>query len=157
MAYNIADAYSEFKKEMDSYREIYMREGRSEAEFDEVYQFCKTQFLRDMAYYRRTQTLSSGWDDMDDEGQNPLLKEHCDALSVTMPEPCIHQYDWLDQIESPSVYQVLESFTPSELELIDLSIFKKISKAEIARMKGVDRTTISHHISRLLGKIKKVL
>ena len=50
MAYNVADAYSEFKKEMDSYREIYMSEGRPEEEFDELYQFCKAQFLRDMAY-----------------------------------------------------------------------------------------------------------
>ncbi len=152
MSYNMANAYNEFKKEMDSYREAYKKDGRAKEEYDELYRFCKAQFLRDMAYYRRTQPFDPECGVAGEEG---MQKSGLDPADAGMKEPCLCRYEWMDEIDDPVLYGLLNGLLPCELELIDLSVFKKIPKAEIARMKGLDRTTVSRRISRLLSRLGK--
>jgi DNA-directed RNA polymerase specialized sigma24 family protein len=105
-----------------------------------------------MAYYRRTQPLDTERKDAEEE---EWQKDGRDPADARMKEPCLCRYEWMDEIDDPVLYGLLNGLLPCELELIDLSVFKKIPKAEIARMKGLDRTTVSRRISRLLSRLGK--
>ena len=71
MAVNFGHEYLKFEKEQKKLRKEYLAAGMTEAEADEMYDFDKKQFDRDLAFYRRIISLDFVNDDFEQEARNP--------------------------------------------------------------------------------------
>ena len=154
MAVNFGHEYLKFEKEQKKLRKEYLAAGMTEAEADEMYDFDKKQFDRDLAFYRRIISLDFVNDDFEQEARNPLLESNMNTLCV---EPYISvswKYGWLEEIENESLVRAIRKLKLYEIETIDLLI-NGMTQEEAAAFLEIDQSTISYRIKRIREKIKK--
>ena len=154
MAVNFGHEYLKFEKEQKKLRKEYLAAGMTEAEADEMYDFDKKQFDRDLAFYRRIISLDFVNDDFEQEARNPLLESNMNTLCVEPHISVSGKYGWLEEIENESLVRAIRKLKLYEIETIDLLI-NGMTQEEAAAFLEIDQSTISYRIKRIREKIKK--
>ena len=134
MAYNYARERRKFDAEWKRKASWYRKEGMSEESIAEMYRFDLAQFNRDRACESRRRPLETA----------------CGSYTSS-PD----FFDWVDQVENPSLSRKLKNLPVKDKELLTLYIMQGFSQTDIAHMRGVGQPVISRQLARIFRELRK--
>ena len=106
----------------------------NEEDIEAMHSFDLAQFNRDRAY----------------ESHRRPLETACG--SYTCSPDC---FDWVDQVEDPSLSCKLKNLSGQDKELLTLYIMQGFSQTDIAHMRGVGQPVISRQLERIFSYLKE--
>lgn len=134
MSYNYAREKRKFDAEWKRKALWYRKEGMNEEDIEAMHSFDLAQFNRDRAY----------------ESHRRPLETACG--SYTCSPDC---FDWVDQVEDPSLSCKLKNLSGQDKELLTLYIMQGFSQTDIAHMRGVGQPVISRQLERIFSYLKE--
>ncbi|NCC87635.1 MAG: hypothetical protein EOM05_07165 [Clostridia bacterium] len=149
MIKSFATVYKEFNRTQLKRRKEYETIGMTKQQIQKIEDFDKQQFARDIAYMRRTKSLSENVGDFELESQNPLLYSFLEQLSCEMDLLQTSRYWWLEEIEDERLNKKLRKLSDDDLELLTLLIFDGFSQAEVAQQRKCSQRAISKKYIKL--------
>lgn len=153
MGIHFALARRNFQKEQAELRRQYEEAGMTEAQMQEMYEFDLQQFNRDIAFYRRNQSLTACEEMMQEEGLNPLLKKHYEQLTVIQRPSREEKLWWLDEIEDEELLSRLLRLPEEDLELLNKLIFCDYTQKELSAALGRSQSAISQKLKMIRKKL----
>ena len=155
MGVNVEKEYRQFEQEMEWYRKEYLAAGLPEGDFRPLYEFCKAQLARDIAYQKHSQSLCV-CDDYDEEERNPLIQLFPEQLTYEDSSPKISKYWWIDELSNGTLAKRLLSLSDLDLQIIDLYVFQGLNQEEASKVLGKNQVWISRKIASITKKLKEV-
>ena len=149
MIKSFAAIYSEFNRNQRILRKEYKAAGMSEEQIQEMFKFDKEQLARDIAFFRRTQSMPDNIEDFDAESQNPLLNYFLEQLSCEMDLSTTSRYWWVEEIENPALLEKIKKLSDDYLDLITLLIFEGYTQSEIAEKRNCSQSSIAQKLGRI--------
>ena len=159
MKLNYGYEYAKFRAEQKKQREYYLSVGMSEETIAEIEEFDKQEFLRELAYKRNT----IPWDittpfETDDESKNPLYERNFYQLTVSIESNLPPtRYGWIEQIENPQMIDAINQLTKEQIEIITLLVFDEREQEEIAKILGINQSSVSRRIATIKKIFKEFL
>lgn len=159
MKINYGHEYRKFAREQKEQREYFRSVGMTEEAIAEIEAFDKEEFLRTLAYKRNTQPLETlNAFDKDDESNSPLYDKFSYELTVTIDtyKPRT-RYGWIDEIENPLLLNAIRELTQEQIEIITMLVFDEREQDEIAKILGINQSSVSRRIATIKKFFKEFL
>ncbi len=118
----------------------------TKADFDEYYKAYNRQIYLDSSSFRRGDISYNSFDSEDFNGEDFLIDESTDVAEQATLNVM------LDKLN-----EILDYLDDCERWLIDQHFFNEISQTEIAKIHGVNQSSISRRIGKILEKLKKLI
>lgn len=160
MGFNNAFERRKFENEWKKLRIEYAAAGMDAASVEEMYQFDLVAFNSDRRFeeHRQDMPIQEFEDDGDsaDCDKSALLEKFIDRFSVPAKETDdTRRYGWLDEIDSPKLFDALNRLSPEDIELLTLYAFDGYTVIEIAEIKGITHQNVSRRIRCIKKSTKK--
>ena len=159
MKINYGHEYRKFAREQKEQREYFRSVGMTEEAIAEIEAFDKEEFLRTLAYKRNTQPLETlNAFEKDDESNSPLYDKFSYELTVTIDtyKPRT-RYGWIDEIENPLLLNAIRELTQEQIEIITMLVFDEREQDEIAKILGINQSSVSRRIATIKKFFKEFL
>ena len=159
MKLNYGYEYAKFRAEQKKQREYYLSVGMTEEAIAVIEKFDKEEFLSRLRYMEHTQPLSVlNGDGLDDDSTSPLYEKFYDRLTVTIEtyKPR-SRYGWIDEIENPRLLDAIRQLTQEQIEIITLLVFDECEQDEIAKIIGINQSSVSRRIATIKKIFKEFL
>ena len=89
--------------------------------------------------------------------RNPLSLDSFEYEGACLSDRCDHLEDLIRTESHARLREAIEQLTPGQQTLVREIYFEGIGPSEIARKYGVDKSAISHRLSRVHKRLKKLL
>ena len=153
MGIHFALARKNFQEEQEKLRRQYREAGMTEEQMQEMYEFDLRQFNRDIAFYRRNQSLTECVEMMQEDGMNPLLKKYYEQLTVVQQPSCEEKLWWLDEIEDEALLSRLLRLSEEDLELLHRLAFCDCTQKELSAALGRSQSALSQKLKTIRKKL----
>lgn len=151
MGFNYGREKRRFDKEWEQLQKEYAAAGMKEADIVRMKKFDWEWFCSRRSYENHNQALPDETD-MED-GRTILFRKFPELSAEFEHQELSGRYAWLQKIEDEKLYQRLCRLEKKDLELLTLMMVDGYRQADIARLWGCTRSTVT----KRLNKIKKVL
>lgn len=151
MGFNYGREKRRFNKEWEQLQKEYAAAGMKEADITRMKEFDWEWFCSRRTYENHNQTLPDEEDI--EEGKTVLFRKFPELSADFEQRKFSDRYAWLQEIEDKKLYQRLCQLEEKDLELLTLMVIDGYRQADIARLWGCMRSTVT----KRLNKIKKVL
>ena len=153
MGIHFALARRSFQKEQEKLRRQYRKAGMTEEQIQDMYEFDLQQFNRDIAFYRRNQSLTACEEMMREEGLSPLLKKYYEQLTVVQQPSCEGKRWWLDEIEDEALLSCLMRLSEEDLEVVHRLAFCDCTQKELCAALGRSQSALSQKLKTIRKKL----
>ena len=126
--------------------EEYRAAGMTEEAIAAIAAFDLAVLRSDRRFYRHSQALCPG---VGDPGEAP------EPISDGETPPLSGRTDWLQEISSPALLEVLQAQDKEMLEILTLWVFEGYRQTEVARKLGCTPQNISERIATLRRKLRR--
>lgn len=151
MGFNYGREKRRFDKEWEQLQEEYAAAGMEEADIARMKEYDWEWFCSRRIYENHNQALPDEEDI--EEGKSALFHKFPNLSAAFEQQEFSDQYAWLQEIGDEELYQRLCRLGEKDLELLTLMVKDGYRQADIARLWGCMRSTVT----KRLKKIKKVL
>ena len=115
----------------------------------ELYQYDWAVFCRQRSFENRTQPLP--------EEPGNVLYQKFSQLTTGMTDTDLRgRYDWIESLDDGELAGQLKKLSEDDRELLTQIVMDGLTKAEVARLRGVTRQSINDKIQRIKKFLKKV-
>lgn len=149
MGFHYAREKQKFNAEWERLSAWYRAEGMSAEAIRELYQYDWAVFCRQRSFENRTQPLP--------EEPSSVLHQKFSQLTTVMTDTDFRgRYDWIESLEDEELAERLKKLSEDDRELLTQIVMDGLTKAEVARLRGVTRQSINDKIQRIKKFLKKV-
>lgn len=149
MGFHYAREKQKFDAEWERLSAWYRAEGMSPEAIKELYQYDWAVFCRQRSFENRTQPLP-------EEPASVLHREFSQLTTVMTDTDLRGRYDWIESLEDEELAGRLKKLSEDDRELLTQIVMDGLTKAEVARLRGVTRQSINDKIQRIKKFLKKV-
>ncbi len=142
-----------FEKRMEKQDREYRALGMTEEQIKAIHDFDLEVFLSDRRFAEHNQQLDLTTDDMDDEGQCPLMKDFAENLSDQLRLEIADRFWWIQEAEDGCLLKAICEMTETQKLILTLLAFEERSQKEIGQILAKSQQAIS----RQLKEIKEIL
>ena len=118
MEWNNGLERKKFEEKMAKQASEYRRLGMSEEQIQAMYEYDKAEFNRERREAIHNQPLLGSIEDMEEEGQNPLLLRYSDRLSVELEQDEGDPFWWIDTLENEALIKAVRRLSYQEKMLL---------------------------------------
>lgn len=156
MAWNNGLERMKFEAEQAKLAAEYRAAGMTEAQIQQMYEFDLEVFNSNRRFAEHTQQFPESPFEDGDEGQSPLYEKFPEALTVTMGLPVgSDRFSWIDEIDNEQLVERLKRLSAEELDLITRIAMDEQTQSEVAAELGVNQSTISRRLEKIIKILKK--
>ena len=156
MAWNNGLERMKFEAEQARLAAEYRAAGMSEEQIQQMYEFDLEVFNSNRRFAEHTQQFPESPFEDGDEGQSPLCEKCSEALTVTMDLPIGNdRFSWIDEIDDEQLVQRLKLLSVEELDLITRIAMEEQTQTQVATEFGVNQSTISRRLEKIIKILKK--
>ena len=149
MGFHYAREKQKFDAEWERLSAWYRVEGMSAEAIRELYQYDWAVFCRQRSFENRTQPLP--------EEPASVLHQKFSQLTTVMTDTDLRgRYDWIESLDDDELAGRLKKLPADDRELLTQIVMDGLTKAEVARLRGVTRQSINDKIQRIKKFLKKV-
>ena len=149
MGFHYAREKQKFDAEWERLSAWYKAEGMSAEAIKELYQYDWAVFCRQRSFENRTQPLP--------EEPASVLHQKFSQLTTVMTDTDLRgRYDWIESLDDDELAGRLKKLPADDRELLTQIVMDGLTKAEVARLRGVTRQSINDKIQRIKKFLKKV-
>ena len=149
MGFHYAREKQKFDAEWERLSAWYQAEGMSTEAIKELYQYDWAVFCRQRSFENRTQPLP--------EEPASVLHQKFSQLTTVMTDTDLRgRYDWIESLDDDELAGRLKKLPADDRELLTQIVMDGLTKAEVARLRGVTRQSINDKIQRIKKFLKKV-
>lgn len=149
MGFYYAREKQKFDAEWERLSAWYRAEGMSAEAIRELYQYDWAVFCRQRSFENRTQPLP--------EEPASVLYQKFAQLTTGMTDTDLRgRYDWIESLDDDELAGRLKKLSEDDRELLTQIVMDGLTKAEVARLRGVTRQSINDKIQRIKKFLKKV-
>ena len=149
MGFYYAREKQKFDAEWERLSAWYRAEGMSPEAIKELYQYDWAVFCRQRSFENRTQPLP--------EEPASVLYQKFAQLTTGMTDTDLRgRYDWIESLDDEELAGRLKKLSEDDRELLTQIVMDGLTKAEVARLRGVTRQSINDKIQRIKKFLKKV-
>lgn len=149
MGFYYAREKQKFDAEWERLSTWYQAEGMSAEAIKELYQYDWAVFCRQRSFENRTQPLP-------EEPGNVLYQKFAQLTTVMTDVDLRGRYDWIESLDDGELAGRLKKLSEDDRELLTQIVMDGLTKAEVARLRGVTRQSINDKIQRIKKFLKKV-
>lgn len=149
MGFYYAREKQKFDAEWERLSAWYQAEGMSAEAIGELYQYDWAVFCRQRSFENRTQPLP-------EEPGNVLYQKFAQLTTVMTDTDLRGRYDWIESLDDEELAGRLKKLSEDDRELLTQIVMDGLTKAEVARLRGVTRQSINDKIQRIKKILKKV-
>ncbi|MHB8963281.1 MAG: sigma factor-like helix-turn-helix DNA-binding protein [Saccharofermentanales bacterium] len=157
MEFNHGRERSKFTARWEKLAKQYEAIGMKDSDIQEIYDFDVKTFRRDRNY------LSHLHGEISDDFLATEDPDHIDGLNESTelssdPAEFIGtgRFDWVDDIGTPGLSELLKNLSDSDLDLLTLYVFEGYSQQEIAQKTGRTQSAISRRFNKLFKIMKNI-
>jgi len=156
MAWNNGLERMKFEAEQAKLAAEYRAAGMTEEQIQQMYEFDLEVFNGNRRFAEHTQQFPESPFEDGDEGQSPLYEKFPEALTVTMCLPVgSDRFSWIDEIDDEQLVERLNRLSAEELDLITRIAMDEQTQSEVAAELGVNQSTISRRLEKIIKILKK--
>jgi len=156
MAWNNGLERKKFEAEQAKLAAEYRAAGMSEEQIQQMYEFDLEVFNSNRRFAEHTQQFPESPFEDGDEGQSPLYEKFPEALTVTLELPVGNDhFSWVDEIDDEQLVERLKLLSAEELDLITRIAMDEQTQSEVAAELGVNQSTISRRLEKIIKILKK--
>ena len=149
MGFHYAREKQKFDAEWERLSAWYQAEGMSAGMIKELYQYDWAVFCHQRSFENRTQPLP--------EEPASVLHQKFSQLTTVMTDTDLRgRYDWIESLDDDELAGRLKKLSEDDRELLTQIVMDGLTKAEVARLRGVTRQSINDKIQRIKKFLKKV-
>lgn len=149
MGFYYAREKQKFDAEWERLSAWYRAEGMSAEAIRELYQYDWATFCRQRSFENRTQPLP-------EEPASVLYQKYSQLTTVMADTDLRGRYDWIESLDDEELAGRLKKLSVDDRELLTQIVMDGLTKAEVARLRGVTRQSINDKIQRIKKFLKKV-
>ena len=149
MGFYYAREKQKFDAEWERLSAWYRAEGMSAEAIRELYQYDWATFCRQRSFENRTQPLP-------EEPASVLYQKYSQLTTVMADTDLRGRYDWIESLDDEELAGRLKKLSVDDRELLPQIVMDGLTKAEVARLRGVTRQFINDKIQRIKKFLKKV-
>lgn len=149
MGFYYAREKQKFDAEWERLSAWYQTEGMSAEAIKELYQYDWAVFCRQRSFESRTQPLP-------EEPVSVLYQKFAQLTTVMTDTDLRGRYDWIESLDDGELAGQLKKLSEDDRELLTQIVMDGLTKAEVARLRGVTRQSINDKIQRIKKFLKKV-
>ena len=96
--------------------------------------------------------------DESSDDKSPLFEKYLTQLSIEVEIPFANdRYGWIESIDNPDLAKAMKSLSIEEIELITLFVFEEYTQTEIAKIMGLNQSTICRRLEAKKKFLKNFL
>lgn len=149
MGFYYAREKQKFDAEWERLSAWYQAEGMSAEAIGELYQYDWAVFCRQRSFENRTQPFP-------EELGNVLYQKFAQLTTGMSDTDLRGRYDWIESLDDGELAGRLKKLSEDDRELLTQIVMDGLTKAEVARLRGVTRQSINDKIQRIKKFLKKV-
>ena len=149
MGFHYAREKQKFDAEWERLSAWYRVEGMSAEAIAELYKYDWAVFCRQRSFENRTQPLP-------EEPASVLHRKFSQLTTVMTDTDLRGRYDWIESLDDDELAGRLKKLPADDRELLTQIVMDGLTKAEVARLRGVTRQSINDKIQRIKKYLKKV-
>lgn len=149
MGFYYAREKQKFDAEWERLSARYQAEGMSAEAIRELYQYDWAVFCRQRSFENRTQPLP-------EEPASVLYQKFAQLTTMMTDTDLRGRYDWIESLDDEELAGQLKKLSADDRELLTQIVMDGLTKAEVARLRGVTRQSINDKIQRIKKFLKKV-
>ena len=154
MSFNNGNERRKLNAKWEQLRVQYREAGMSKEAIQAMYEFDLGVLNSERAYDANTVAVCDGEDDVDARKASDL-KQYEAAITVTDTyHETKSRFEWIGEIENERLLSALEKLSEDDLKLLTLYTYEGYTVAEISKVYGVSRPTISIKIKRITKFLK---
>lgn len=157
MSWNNRSERAKFEAIQKKHYEEYLKQGMTEDQIKEMYEFDLEQFNSDRRYYMHAQSVfPEDFDDNDDnEDKLSIFEKFRDVLTVSIENSSeFSRYWWIEEIDNPILAANIKELTPDDLELLTKYIVDGVKQTDLSVYYGITQKNICKKISRIMNFLK---
>ena len=156
MGWNNFAEMQKSQREEKRLEEYYRQQGVGEAYIEMIREMNREQFNQDRSFYRRNISLEQNTEDMQEEGQNPLMAQYLYEMSEELGVDKEADLWWINQIESKSLYLAVNGLSNQQKHLLQLAVIEEIPEKVIAERMGLTRQAVNARLQTIYRKCRKL-
>ena len=150
MGFNYGLEKKNFDSQWAMTRKQYEDAGMSSEAIQAMYDYDWSVFNANRSYQNHTQEMAAPSFEQSEESYSPLMNKYQEAVSVTDTyHETKSRFAWIGEIENEQLLTALETLKTEDLEIITMYAYEGYDIAEISKVYGVSRPTISIKIKRI--------
>lgn len=149
MGFHYAREKQKFDAEWERLSAWYQAEGMSAETIKELYKYDWAVFCQQRSFENRTQPLP-------EEPASALYQKFAQLTTVMTGTNLRGRYDWIESLDDEEIAGRLKKLSVDDRELLTQIVMDGLTKAEVARLRGVTRQSINDKIQRIKKFLKKV-
>ena len=150
MGFNYGLEKKNFDSQWAMTRKQYEDAGMSSEAIRAMYDYDWSVFNANRSYQNHTQEMAAPSFEQSEESYSPLMNKYQEAVSVTDTyHETKSRFAWIGEIENEQLLTALETLKTEDLEIITMYAYEGYDIAEISKVYGVSRPTISIKIKRI--------
>ena len=159
MAWNNGRERKKFDKEQEKLSVEYRAAGMGEDEIEQMYRFDLEAFHSNRRFFEHTQQFPELPVNIDEQdGLSPIFKKFADALSTGMDEAAFqNRFWWIEEIDNLALAKGIKSFSVEDIELITLLVYEGYTQKEVAKIMGINQSTICRRLKEKKKILQKLL
>lgn len=155
MGFNYGLEKKNFDSQWAMTRKQYEDAGMSSEAIQAMYDYDWSVFNANRSYQNHTQEMAAPSFEQSEESYSPLMNKYQEAVSVTDTyHETKSRFTWIGEIEDERLLSALENLKDEDLEIITMYAYEGYDIAEISKVYGVSRPTISIKIKRITNFLK---
>ena len=155
MGFNYGLEKKNFDSQWAMTRKQYEDAGMSSEAIQAMYDYDWSVFNANRSYQNHTQEMAAPSFEQSEESYSPLMNKYQEAVSVTDTyHETKSRFAWIGEIENEQLLTALETLKTEDLEIITMYAYEGYDIAEISKVYGVSRPTISIKIKRITKFLK---
>lgn len=132
MGFYYAREKQKFDAEWERLSAWYQAEGMSAEAIRELYQYDCAVFCRQRSFENRTQPLP-------EEPASVLYQKFAQLTTMMTDTDLRGRYDWIESLDDEELAGRLKKLSADDRELLTQIVMDGLTKAEVARLRGVTR------------------
>ena len=156
MGWNNFAEMQKSQREEKRLEEYYRQQGVGEAYIEMIREMNRELFNQDRSFYRRNISLEQNTEDMQEEGQNPLMAQYLYEMSEELGVDKEADLWWINQIESKSLYLAVNGLSNQQKHLLQLAVIEEIPEKVIAERMGLTRQAVNARLQTIYRKCRKL-
>ena len=156
MGWNNFAEMQKSQREEKRLEEYYRQQGVGEAYIEMIREMNRELFNQDRSFYRRNISLEQNTEDMQEEGQNPLMAQYLYEMSEELGVDKEADLWWINQIESKNLYLAVNGLSNQQKHLLQLAVIEEIPEKVIAERMGLTRQAVNARLQTIYRKCRKL-
>ena len=156
MGWNNAVEAQKFLREEKKLEAFYREHGVSEKDIDMIREMDHKLFNQERSFYSHNISLEQNSDEMQEDGQNPLLVHYRYELSEELGVDEGAEFWWIEQIEDRKLYTAVNSLRYRQKILLQLAVIDGVPEKEIAERMGLTRQAVNARLQTIYRKCRKI-